>query len=69
MAQNTTTDDMKRDANAAVDEAARDLKGGADRIAEDVRRMARDLSQNSGADRLADRGAALASEALDAGRD
>ncbi|WP_265499488.1 DUF883 family protein [Paracoccus beibuensis] len=69
MAHNPTTDELKRNANAAANDAMRDLRNGASRIEDEARYATGKLSQDTGSDGLSGRGAALASEALEAGRD
>ncbi|MDN5569108.1 MAG: DUF883 domain-containing protein [Paracoccus sp. (in: a-proteobacteria)] len=68
MAHSTSADDVKRDANAAAQEAKRDLTEGARKIEKDVRETASNLAENSGVDRLAQRGAEIANDAVEAGR-
>lgn len=69
MAQNISAEDAKRDAKAATREARDDLERGARKVGDQVRETARDLADNSGAERLMDRGAELADDAIAAGRE
>jgi ElaB/YqjD/DUF883 family membrane-anchored ribosome-binding protein len=69
MAQNPTANDVKRDADAATTEAKRDLREGAERIADEARETARNLADNDAAQRLGERGAAIANNAVEAGRE
>ncbi|MFN3524818.1 MAG: hypothetical protein ACK4YU_01905, partial [Paracoccus sp. (in: a-proteobacteria)] len=67
MAQNISADDVKRDAKAATNEARRDLETGARKVADQVRETARDLADNSGAERLVERGSELAHDVAETG--
>ncbi|WP_378943783.1 YqjD family protein [Paracoccus sp. R86501] len=69
MANSTSADDVKRDAAAAAQEARGDLNEGARKVREDVRDTVNNLSENSGVDRLAQRGAEIANDAVETGRD
>lgn len=69
MAQNPTADQMKRDAQSGANEAKRDLEAGGRKVAADVKDTADKLANNSGAERLAERGQELAGDAMAAGRE
>ncbi|MBW7056481.1 DUF883 domain-containing protein [Paracoccus bogoriensis] len=69
MAQNISAEEAKRDAKDAVREARDDLERGARKVGEQVRETARDLADNSGAERLMERGSELAEEVVQVGRE
>jgi ElaB/YqjD/DUF883 family membrane-anchored ribosome-binding protein len=69
MAHNTSANDVKRDADAAAQEAKHDISEGARKVGKDLRDTANNVADNSGVDRLAQRGAEIANDAVDAGRE
>ena len=66
---NYSTDQAKRDAQAAASEAADDLSTGARRMGDVARDTANDLTNNDAVNRLANRGSELVDSAVETGRD